>query len=237
MSQKTLFATAAILAVGAGLAAQGATPDAQSGENFIEIPGVGRIPAPPGVTVFQQHGDKAFSREETAPKAAPPQAPKSSDAILDNLLARLKVAADEPEAQSIALAIQGLFAKNPSDTIVLLCARAGTAETAGAVAVASTLLDRVIALDPSWSEGFVRRARLKAARGDADGAAADLKAALRLEPRRFDALAALGALQEAAGDKRGALDAYRRALALDPQQGALQKTLERLRLQVEGRDI
>jgi tetratricopeptide (TPR) repeat protein len=111
------------------------------------------------------------------------------------------------------------------------------AELGGAQLAAQALLDHVIALDPRWSEGFVRRARAKAARGDGAGAREDLEAALRLEPRRFDALALLGALFEEAGDKKGALDAYRRALALDPKQEALQKIEERLRLDVEGRDI
>ncbi|MFY9629415.1 MAG: tetratricopeptide repeat protein [Methylocystis sp.] len=58
-----------------------------------------------------------------------------------------------------------------------------------------------------------------------------------MEPRRFDALAALGALLEEAGDKKAALETYRRGLALDPRQEKLQKSEDRLRLEVEGRDI
>ena len=215
------------------------------GENYIEIPGVGRIPMPPGAKVFQPGNPKRFSGDDepaaVAPKPAPPPAPKSPEqaraAALEDLLARLKNAADEPEALAIDAKLRVLFASAPSQTLALLTDRAMAAELSGAQRVAQALLDHVIALDPRWSEGFVLRAGAKAAQGDVTGAREDLEAALRLEPVRFDALAQLGALFEEAGDKKAALDAYRRALALDPKQEALRKIEDRLRLDVEGRDI
>jgi tetratricopeptide (TPR) repeat protein len=244
-----VFAVAAISAVcGPVAAASDQDPPIISrqdgGENYIEIPGVGRVPMPPGAKVFQPRGAQRFSGDDdetapVAPKPAPP--PKSPEqaraAALEDLLARLKNAVDEPEALAIGAKVRGLFANAPSETVALLTDRAMAAELGGAQLAAQALLDHVIALDPRWSEGFVRRARAKAARGDGAGAREDLEAALRLEPRRFDALALLGALFEEAGDKKGALDAYRRALTLDPKQEALQKIEERLRLDVEGRDI
>jgi hypothetical protein len=48
---------------------------------------------------------------------------------------------------------------------------------------------------------------------------------------------ALGALKEEAGDKKGALVLYRRALALAPKLESLRRTEQRLRVEVEGRDI
>jgi tetratricopeptide (TPR) repeat protein len=250
MTPGQILAVAAILAVCRSAAA---APDEDqpiilhqdSGGNYIEIPGVGRIPMPPGAKVIQPRGAQRFDDEDDAtaplaPKPAPPPARtpgQARAAALDDLLARLKNAADEPEAQAIGVKILGLFASNPSDTVALLTARAAAAEMGGAQLAAQALLDYVIALDPRWSEGFVRRARAKAAHGDGAGAREDLETALRLEPRRFDALALLAALLEEAGDKKAALEAYRRALALDPKQEALQKSEERLRLDVEGRDI
>jgi tetratricopeptide (TPR) repeat protein len=232
---------------------------ANRGDNFIEIPGVGRIQMPPGVHVFQPRGADRFTGDEedrsaegeaqrslTPPRSAapttnpkaPPKTPQQARAgALDALLGRLRTASDDPEAQAIANRVLAIFATTSSDTIALLSSRAAAAAIAGAQPVAEALLDDVIVLDPSWSEGFVRRARMRAARGDAGGAREDLEAALRIEPRRFDAFSTLGALQEEAGDKKAALDAYRRSLALDPMQEALQKSEERLRLDVEGRDI
>ena len=83
----------------------------------------------------------------------------------------------------------------------------------------------------------MRRARVRAEQGDDAGALSDLETAARLEPKRFDALAALGSLAEKAGEKKRALDAYRKSLAISPQQDSLRKTEERLRIEVEGRDI
>jgi tetratricopeptide (TPR) repeat protein len=246
-----LFAAAATFAAcGSALAAANVDPPIilqEDGEqNYIEIPGVGRIPMPPGAKVFQPRGARRFSGDDdeiapVTPKSATAQPRKTPEqaraAALDDLVVRLKSAADEPEALAIGSRILGLFAGNASDTLALLTARAAAAEIGGAQLAAQALLDHVIALDPAWSEGFVRRARLKAARGDGAGARDDIEAALGLEPRRFDALALLGALLEEAGDKKAALDAYRRALALDPKLEALQKSEERLRLDVEGHDI
>jgi tetratricopeptide (TPR) repeat protein len=261
---RILASTLALACASAPWAALRAQPaDAAGSEGgsgpgqFIEIPGVGRIQIPPGV--FQPRGlDKFGDEEEAEPWLRPPQgkapkalskpaapqkpaAPKTPEQAraeaLNALLARLKDASDEAEAQAVAARIAALFAATPSDTIALLSSRAAAAEMANAQPVAEALLDDIVLLDPSWAEGFVRRSRSRAARGDAEGAVADLQTAIRLEPRRFDALAAIGALKEEVGDKKGALDAYRRALALDPRQETWRKTEERLRFEVEGRDI
>jgi predicted TPR repeat methyltransferase len=99
------------------------------------------------------------------------------------------------------------------------------------------LLDYVVALTPRWAEGFVRRARVRAAVGDDAGALADFETAARLEPRRFDALAGIGALAEKTGEKKRALEALRKALDITPGDEALRTNEERLRIEVEGRGI
>jgi hypothetical protein len=269
---KFVFAAAIVAAsVAAGAESRDVSPEGDQGargDNFLEIPGIGRIQMPPGVHVFQPRGAHRFGGDEDSPRAeespgfgpqakpspgiaappaqtsrspshpSPPKSPQQARAdALDALFARMKDAADEEEAQAIANRIMSVFASTSSDTVALLSSRAAAAEIAGAQPVAEALLDDVIVLDPAWAEAFVRRARLKATRGDAAGAREDLESALRLEPRRFDALAALGALLEEAGDKKAALETYRRGLALDPRQEKLQKSEDRLRLEVEGRDI
>ncbi len=213
----------------------------EEGGSFIEIPGFGRIPLPP-------------AQEPDAPSAlhkAPPNKPARSAAkpgkqltpaqvqakVTDELAARLQAASDSSEAEAIMGLLRQAFANATSDTSALIATRAAMAEKAGAPALALMLLDRLVAIDPAWSEGFVDRAQLRLVDGDAAGARVDFEAALRLEPRRFDALMALGALKEEADDKKGALDAYRRALALAPKLESLRRTVQRLRVEVEGRDI
>jgi len=66
---------------------------------------------------------------------------------------------------------------------------------------------------------------------------ADIDETLRREPRHFGALTGLGAiLQKSDLDKR-ALEAYRRALEVYPEQPEVRKIVEKLKLEVEGRDI
>jgi tetratricopeptide (TPR) repeat protein len=224
--------------------APGVGVDADGG-NFLFIPGIGKIPLPPGARGLAP-GDGLDPGEGPAPRrqrprAAAPPPPLSPDERraqeMEGLFARLRSAEDAREAQGAATAILRRWSQSGSDTIDLLAGRALAAETAGGAGLAKALLDYVVALSPYWPEGFVRRARVKVAEGDDAGALADLETAARLEPKRFDALAALGALSEKAGEKKRALEAYRKALAIMPSDQALQKNEERLRIEVEGRGI
>lgn len=216
-------------------------------EHYLDIPGLGPppFPLPPGARVFNP------SRRSPAP--APVEAPPSAGArdvaagpvdeaqkrasALDALFARLAGAESAEEARWIAGSIGRIWARSGSETADLLLGRAALAASLGDYRLALDLFDHIVALDPSWPEGFVGRANAKIIAGDVDGAERDFETAVKLEPRRFDALAAMGALQERAGARGPALEAYRRALSLDPRREDWRKAEERLRLEVEGRDI
>lgn len=221
--------------------------DDENGGNFLFIPGIGKIPLPPGARGYGP-GNPADPQDNLAPrrlgpKAAnprpePPKSPEERQAQeLARLFDRMRDADDERESQSAGAAILRHWSQSGSDTVDLLAARALAAEVAGAPSLARALLDYVVALSPNWPEGFVRRARVMASEGDVSGALADLETAARLEPKRFDALEALAALSEKAGDKKRALGAYRKALEIEPRNETVHKNEERLRIEVEGRDI
>jgi tetratricopeptide (TPR) repeat protein len=243
-----LLAALAVCAVAAR--AQDAAPPLSEdgdGKGFLFIPGIGRIPLPPGTRSFGPSGPLEPPEEEAPrplkPRAAQPRPePRLSPAEreareMSRLFERLAGAEDEREARGAAGAILRRWSLSGSDTVDLLAARALAAEAAGDAALARSLLDYVVLLSPRWPEGYVRRARVAASGGDLAGAAGDLETAARLEPKRFDALAALGALSEKTGDKKRALDAYRKALDISPRDESLQRNEERLRLDVEGRGI
>lgn len=244
-----LLLVSACAALAAPARAQEEPPEfgEDGGGNFLVIPGIGKIPLPPGVRAYgpgngpRDHG--IAPRQYGPPKAAEP-APGPSRTPderlaeeLDRLFARLADAEDDREAVAAAAAIQRRWSRSGSDTIDLLAARAQAAETGGAAPVARALLDYLVALSPYWPEGFVRRARLRATLGDDAGALDDFEKAAQLDPRRFDALQAIGGLAEKLGDKKRALDAYRKALAVTPRDDALRKNEERLKVEFEGRDI
>lgn len=220
--------------------------DAESGGNFLFIPGIGKIPLPPGARGFgpgndpasQGLGPRQYGPKAAAPAPPPPKTPEQRQADeMDRLYARLAAAEDARDVIGAASAIQRHWSRSGSETIDLLAARAFAAQAGGAGPLARSLLDYVVALSPYWPEGFVRRARLRAALGDETGALEDFERGAQIDPRRFDALQAIGGLAEKLGDKKRALDAYRRALAITPREEALRKTEERLKIEVEGRDI
>lgn len=214
------------------------------GGNFLIIPGIGKIPMPPGARAFGPGNPptglapRGLGPESARPAPEPPKSPEQKHADnLARLFDRLAGAEDEREAESVSATILKEWRRSGSDTIDLLSARAAAAQVAGEAQLARSLLDYVVALAPYWPEGFVQRARLRAAQDDVAGAIDDLDRAARLEPKRFDAFAAIGALAEKFGDKKKALDSYRKALAISPRQDTLRRQEERLKVEVEGRDI
>lgn len=219
----------------------------EDGGNFLVIPGIGKIPLPPGVRGYGPGNPGSGPTPGLAPRsygpesARPPEPPKTAEQKraddLARLFDRLQTAEDEREAETVSAAILRQWRRSGSDTVDLLASRAAAAQGAGESQLARALLDYVVALAPYWPEGFVQRARLRAAQDDAAGALNDLETAARLEPKRFDALAAMGSLAEKLGDKKKALDAYRKALAISPQQELLRRSEERLGVEVDGRDI
>jgi len=169
------------------------------------------------------------------PAPAPKAAPRASN--LDELFERLSKAENDREAQGIASLIERRLARSGSDTADLLLSRASKAFESKDFPLAVELLDRILALQPGWSEAWYRRATLFYQLDDPVGAMADLHQALKLEPRHFNAWAGLGHIFMASDDKRRALEAYRRALKINPQLESVQALVKRLDTEVGGQDL
>jgi len=67
-----------------------------------------------------------------------------------------------------------------------------------------------------------------ARKGDADGAIAGFREALRLNPSYANAHNSLGVALEYKGDRQGALEEYRAAYTLDPKDADYKQNYERL---------
>ncbi|NEU11084.1 tetratricopeptide repeat protein [Methylobacterium sp. BTF04] len=156
---------------------------------------------------------------------------------LDDLYARLKAADDDAEAKGIARLIEQRLGRSGSATADLLTERARQAMSSQDYPLAVELMDRAVALEPGWSEGWNRRATVFWLLTDQIAAIADLQRTLVLEPRHYEAWAALGRIYLATDDKRRALDAFRRAAALYPRMEKLQSAIDRLAPDVDGRDL
>lgn len=157
--------------------------------------------------------------------------------MLDDLFARLQRASDPGDAQALALAIQHIWLQTRSDTASLLMQRALQSIQETRYPVALLLLDKIVALEPGWAEGWNQRATARFLADDPEGAMADIDQVMKLEPRHFGALAGMGAILQRAGLDKQALRVYSTSLSLYPMQPELQKAVEKLKLTVEGRDI
>jgi tetratricopeptide (TPR) repeat protein len=184
--------------------------------------------------------DKAgTAKAEALKKAMAPHPPHAAlrGQMLDVLFKRLASAADPDEARAVAEVIGKIWAQSDSDTAELLMQRAGAAMAARQYPLALELFDKVIALQPTWAEAWNKRATVRFLADDLDGAMADIKQVLKLEPRHFGALAGAGIIFRKEGLDKGALAAFRKALEINPQQPELRSLVDKLEIDVEGRGI
>ncbi len=182
--------------------------------------------------------------------AATPQAPvegpasgaetaavPAGNAALDSLYDRLAKAKTQQEADGIATAIDRLRMVSGSDTADLLMGRALEASTKGDNALAIEMLSTVIRLKPDFTEAWNKRATLLFMENNFGRAMADIAETLKREPRHYGAWAGLGMILVHDGDKKRGYDAFKRALAINPFMEEIRKTVEDMRLEVEGEGI
>ena len=199
-----------------------------------------RRPLPLLILLFALAGTNAVAAPAPEPggREQPEKERKAPPPVsLDDLYKRLKESDDEAESKAIVTLIERRLGRSGSATADLLSDRARQAMAGNELPLAVELMDRAVALEPNWAEGWSRRATLFWRLSDSASAIADLQRALVLEPRHFEAWAALGKLYLAADDKGRAMDAFRRAEALYPRWDMLRKAIDRLKPDVDGRDL
>ncbi len=173
-------------------------------------------------------------KPETKEAAAPP---KTREEVINDLFGRLAKAQDEQEARGITRGIERMWQISGSDTADLLMTRAREAAGKKNFKLALELYDKVVALEPDWSEGWSQRATTRFYQDDDAGAIEDIARALALEPRHFSALTGLGFILKRNEQKARALQAFRKSLEINPQQERVKKQIEELTLDVDGRGI
>jgi len=157
--------------------------------------------------------------------------------ILTELYDRLRKAEDKPTAAIVARAIEQLWLHSGSATVDLLMNRAGVLMRDEDHDVALKILNSVIKMAPSYSEGWSRRAALYFVKKDFAKSLDDLRHALALDPKHFKAIQGLGMLMQELGDKKAALKAFRHALNVHPNLEELRQSEQELAREVEGQGI
>ncbi|MCI0601084.1 MAG: hypothetical protein L0Y60_16525, partial [Beijerinckiaceae bacterium] len=153
-------------------------------EGAIGRPGQNSQAAPKSPAIKDEDLKKAL-----APKPAPEAKRRQA---LDVLFERLRDASTAEEAQQVAGSIEKLWLQSPSDTATLLMERATASIHARQISLALSLFDKLVLVEPEWAEAWNQRAAARYIAGDTDGAMADIKQAVKLEPRHFGALAGMG---------------------------------------------
>lgn len=187
----------------------------------------------------------AFAAGNSAPPSSHAPPPKSDSTVqplaqkrlLDQLFARLARSTDADESEGIARSITRIWLRSGSDTADLLMSRVGTAMGAKKSVLAEQLLDRIVALEPDWAEAWNRRATVRAENFDDNGAMADIAQVLVREPRHFGAMSGMGFIFVRHEMPKQALKVFRKVLALYPKQENIRKAVDKLAVEVEGRDI
>jgi tetratricopeptide (TPR) repeat protein len=156
---------------------------------------------------------------------------------LDKLFSELKRERNEHVADRISRQIWQQWLDSGSATVDLLMQWANDAIQTKKYPVALDFLDQIIALDPSYAEGWNRRATVHYMMGDYTMSMADIDKTLQLEPRHFGALAGMAEILKDTGRKELALKAYERALQVYPMMRSAQSAVETLTQDLAGQDI
>ncbi len=162
---------------------------------------------------------------------------QSQNERLNSLFAALHDAPNEEIAKQIANRIQAIWSKPKSPTADLFMQRAAMAMDADGAPVAIELLDRVIAIEPDFAEGWNRRATAFYMIDDYTRALSDVMETLNREPRHFGALTGLGLILIERGDFTRARAAFEKALALYPMMQSAKDAIEKIDRQTGGAQL
>jgi tetratricopeptide (TPR) repeat protein len=156
---------------------------------------------------------------------------------LDGLYEDLAGAEDPAARQRVARDIRRIWMDSGSDTVDLLMARAGSAIQAEDHGLALDLLDVVVVLEPSFAEGWNRRATVHYMKEDFGKSLVDIERTLALEPRHWGALSGLAIIQRRLGFDEQALSTFRRALEIHPGLENASEAVESLEKDAEGEPV
>ncbi|TPK88990.1 hypothetical protein [Mesorhizobium sp. B2-4-17] len=181
----------------------------------------------------------ALADDQATAPAAPeaPAAPLTKQARLDKLFADLKRERNEKAAERIAGNIWNEWFHSGSASIDLMMQWSQKAIENQKFDVALDFLDQVVILQPTYAEGWNRRATVHFMMKNYSKSMSDIDHTLQLEPRHFGALAGLAQIMALTGHKQSALEAWQRVLAIYPMMRSAQNQVATLSEELAGEGI
>ena len=183
------------------------------------------------------HGQQAEPPPTAVPQALAADAnpPASSTAKpIDTLFDALKRERNPEKAKGVAGQIIAEMNDSGSATVNLLMQWSAESIKEKKNAAALDFLDRVTLLDPTFTEGWNRRATLHYTMGDRRKSMADIAEVLKREPRHFGALAGMAGILMEADEDDLALKAWERYLSVYPADRDAQEAVSKLSEKIAG---
>ena len=165
--------------------------------------------------------------------SAAPGFARQDDARLDELFSRLKQTSDQQEARLLEGLIWTLWFESGDPEIDRLLSAGNDAMGAGRFDQALGMFTRVIERDPTFAEGWNRRATLYYLMGRYEESVRDIQETLIREPRHFGALSGLGLINTTLERWESAIKAYEEALRVDPHLPGAKQNIEDLKKKIE----
>ncbi|QKC81362.1 hypothetical protein [Mesorhizobium sp. NZP2077] len=177
--------------------------------------------------------------DQPAAPATPdaPAAPMTKQARLDKLFSDLKRERNEKAAERIAGNIWSEWFQSGSASIDLMMLWSQKAMDNQKFDVALDFLDQVVTLQPTYAEGWNRRATVHFMMKNYGKSMADIDRTLQLEPRHFGALSGLAQIMALTGHKQSALEAWQKVLAIYPMMRSAQDQVATISEELAGEGI
>lgn len=185
----------------------------------------------------------AFSPAIAAEPVAAPEkqaattAEARSENRLDALFGQLKRERNEKAAERIASRIGEEWSHSGSASIDLMMTWSQTALEGKKFDVALDFLDQVVTMEPTYAEGWNRRATVHFMMQNYAKSMADISHTLELEPRHFGALSGMGQIMKNTGRNELALQAWQRVLDIYPMMRSAQNEVATLSEELAGEGI
>ena len=177
--------------------------------------------------------------DQPAAPATPdaPAAPMTKQARLDKLFSDLKRERNEKAAERISGNIWSEWFQSGSASIDLMMLWSQKAMDNQKFDVALDFLDQVVTLQPTYAEGWNRRATVHFMMKNYGKSMSDIDRTLQLEPRHFGALSGLAQIMALTGHKQSALEAWQKVLAIYPMMRSAQDQVATLSEELAGEGI
>jgi tetratricopeptide (TPR) repeat protein len=179
----------------------------------------------------------AVAAEPAAIAGEGPSADAKPENRLDELLGQLKRERNEKAAERIAARIWEEWGHSGSASIDLMMTWSKTAMDGQKFDVALDFLDQVVTMEPSYAEGWNRRATVHFMMQNYSKSMADINHTLQLEPRHFGALSGMGQIMKNTGHNELALQAWQRVLDIYPMMRSAQNEVATLSEELAGEGI